>query len=129
MNNIDITSPKVYTPALLFAVLNSGLVMFMQKNGSGQNVFGGALIVNAIIFAILYYVIVKFLLKRSLTRADILVPLVLYILLTPGVLLTIPPGSRGLLMSGQTSTAAVAVHTLVFAVVFALLRKQFASYY
>jgi ABC-type Mn2+/Zn2+ transport system permease subunit len=127
MNNIDITSPKVYTPAILFAILNSGLVMFMQKNG--QNVFGGALVMNAVIFALLYYVIVKFLLKRSLTRADILVPLVLYVLLTPGVLLTIPPGSKGLFMSGQTSTPAVAVHTLVFAVVFALLRKQFASYY
>lgn len=127
MNNIDITSPKVYTPALLFAILNSGLVMFMQKNG--QNVLGGALLINAVIFALLYYVIMKFLLKRSLTRADILVPLVLYIVLTPGVLLTIPPGSRGLFMSGQTSTPAVAVHTLVFAVVFGLLRKQFASYY
>lgn len=127
MNNIDITSPKVYIPALLFAILNSGLVMFMQKNG--QNVLGGALVINAVIFALLYYVIVKFLLKRSLTRADILVPLVLYILLTPGVLLTIPPGGKGLFMSGQTSTPAVAVHTLVFAVVFALLRKQFASYY
>lgn len=127
MNTIDITSPKVYTPAILFAVLNSGLVMFMQKNG--QNVLGGALLINAVIFALLYYVIMKFLLKRSLTRADILVPLVLYILLTPGVLLTIPPGSRGLFMSGQTSTPAVAVHTLVFAVVFALLRKQFSKYY
>lgn len=127
MNNIDITSPKVLTPALLFAILNSGLVMFMQKNG--QNVFGGALLINAVIFALLYYVIMKFLLKRSLTRADILVPLVLYIVLTPGVLLTIPPGSRGLLMSGQTSTPAVAVHTLVFAVVFSLLRKQFPGYY
>lgn len=127
MNTIDITSPKVYTPAILFAILNSGLVMFMQKNG--QNVLGGALIMNAIIFALLYFVIMKFLLKKSLTRADILVPLVLYIALTPGVLLTIPPGGKGLFMSGQTSPAAVAVHTLVFAVVFALLRKQFASYY
>lgn len=127
MNAIDITSPKVYTPALLFAILNSGLVMFMKKNGS--NVLGGALVMNALIFALLYYAIVKFLLKRSLTRADILVPLVLFILLTPGVLLTIPPGSQGLFMSGQTSTPAVLVHALVFAVVFALLRKQFASYY
>ena len=127
MDKIDITSPKVYTPALLFAALSSGLVFFMQKNG--QNVFGSVLIVNAVIFALAYYVIMKFLLKKSLTRADILVPLVLFIALTPGVLLTIPPGAKGLFMSGQTSTAAVAVHTLVYAVVFALLRKQFPQYY
>ena len=127
MTNIDITSPKVITPALLFAALNSGLFMFMQKNG--QNVFGSVLLVNAVIFAIVYYAIMKFLLKKSLTRADILVPLVLFIALTPGVLLTIPPGSKGLFMSGQTSPASVAVHTLVFAVVFGLLRKQYSQYY
>lgn len=127
MTNIDITSPKVFTPALLFAALNSGLFMFMQKNGA--HTFGSALLVNAVIFAIVYYAIMKFLLKKSLTRADILVPLVLFIALTPGVLLTIPPGSKGLFMSGQTSPASVAVHTLVFAVVFALLRKQYSQYY
>ena len=127
MDKIDVTAPKVYTPALLFAALSSGLVFFMQKNGS--HVFGGALIVNAIIFALMYYVILKFLLKKSLTRADILVPLVLFIVLTPGVLLTLPPGSKGVFMSGQSSPAAVAVHTLVYAVVFALLRKQFPQFY
>jgi hypothetical protein len=127
MDKIDVTAPKVYTPALLFAALSSGFVFFMQKNGS--NVFGGVLVVNAIIFALLYYVILKFLLKKSLTRADIVVPLLLYIVLTPGVLLTLPPGSKGVLMSGQSSPAAVAVHTLVYAVVFALMRKQFPQFY
>lgn len=39
----------------------------------------------------------------------------LFVLLSPGFLLTIPAGSRGLLMSGQTSVAAVLVHGLVFA--------------
>jgi hypothetical protein len=127
MDKIDITSPKVYTPALLFAALSSGLVFFMQKNGA--NVFGAVVLVNAIIFALTYYIIMKFLLKKSLTRADILVPLVLFVVLTPGVLLTIPPGSKGLFMSGQSSTAAIAVHTLVYAIVFALMRKQFPQYY
>ncbi len=124
---IDVTSPKVATPALLFAALSSGMVFFIQKNG--QNVFGPTLIVNALIFAVLYYAILKFVLKKSLTRADVLVPMILFIILTPGVLLTIPPGSKGLFMSGQTSPAAVAVHTLVYAVLFAFLRKQFPQYY
>jgi hypothetical protein len=41
--------------------------------------------------------------------------------LSPGVLLTIPAGSRGLLASGQTSVVAAAVHAAVFvAAIYAL---------
>jgi hypothetical protein len=40
---------------------------------------------------------------------------VLFILLSPGVLLTLPPGSGGILMSGQTSLVAAVVHAFVFA--------------
>jgi hypothetical protein len=127
MNKLaDVTSPKVLTPAILFGILSSGMIFFMQKNGT---TFGNVLLMNAAIFALLYFLVSKFVLKRSLTKADVLVPLVLFIALTPGVLLTIPPGSGGLLMSGQTSGAAVAVHTLVFALVFALLRGAFPQYY
>ena len=42
---------------------------------------------------------------------------VLFFLLSPGVLLTIPPGSRGLFVSGQTSLLAAAIHAVVFVVV------------
>ena len=127
MNKLaDVTSPKVLTPTILFGVLSSGRIFFMQKNG---NQFGSVLLVNALIFSLVYFLITKYVLKRSLTKADIVVPLVLFIALTPGVLLTIPPGAKGLFMSGQTSGPAVAVHTLVFALLFALLRGAFPQYY
>ena len=42
---------------------------------------------------------------------------VLFVLLSPGVLLTIPPGTGGPFLSGQTSFAAAAVHALVFAAI------------
>jgi asparagine N-glycosylation enzyme membrane subunit Stt3 len=127
MPNLDITNTKVVAPTLLFAALGSGMIWFVQKNGN--HTMGPALLVNALLFALIYYVLMKFVLKKELTRADIMIPMVLYILLTPGVLLTIPPGSKGLLMSGQTSGAAVAVHTLVFALVFSFLRSSFPQYY
>jgi len=38
----------------------------------------------------------------------------LFILLSPGVLLTLPAGSKGVFMSGQTSLLAVLVHAAVF---------------
>jgi hypothetical protein len=46
---------------------------------------------------------------------------ILFFLLSPGVLLTIPPGSKGLFVSGQTSILAAAVHALVFLLVSQLL--------
>lgn len=45
------------------------------------------------------------------------VPAVLFFVLSPGVLLTLPPGSRGVFMSGQTSVMAALVHAVVFLVV------------
>jgi len=54
---------------------------------------------------------------------------VLFLALSPGLLLTLPPGSGGVLKSGQTSISAAVTHAVVFAVVFALLRKQFPQFY
>jgi len=41
----------------------------------------------------------------------------LFFALSPGVLLTIPPCSKGLFLSGQTSILAAAVHAVVFVIV------------
>lgn len=114
---IDITGPKVLTPAILFALLSPGILLSLPRP------------MAAVLLAVLYYVIAVFVLKITLKPIDLIVPVVLFLLLSPGVLLTIPPGSRGVFMSGQTSAVAVAVHTLVFALVFAFLRSQFAQYY
>jgi len=45
----------------------------------------------------------------------------LFFILSPGVLLTLPPGSKGIFMSCQTSILAAAVHAVVFVVVSHLL--------
>jgi hypothetical protein len=127
MNKIDITSQKVLVPALLFAALSSGVLFVVKRNGN--SILNATLVLHALLFAVIYYGLTKFILKKNMTQADVLVPILLYIALTPGVLLTIPPGSRGLFMSGQTSTPAVAVHTLVFAIIFSLLRSKFPQYY
>lgn len=44
-----------------------------------------------------------------------LAEVVLFILLSPGLLLTLPPVGKKIFMSCQTSVAAVFVHALVFA--------------
>ena len=57
----------------------------------------------------------------ALTTTDLIVPALLFVLLTPGVLLALPGGAG---MGVQ-----VGVHTLVFAIVFATLRSFFPQYY
>lgn len=117
---MDITGPKVLTPAILFALLSPGLLLRVGPS---------PVLVHAIVLSLVYYLIATFVLKVTLRPADLIVPAVLFVLLTPGVLLTLPPGSKGIWMSGQTSLIAVGVHTLVFALVFSFLRKKFASVY
>jgi len=117
---IDITGPKVLTPAILFALLSPGLLLRL-----GQN----PLLIHSLILTLVYYVLAKFVMKVSLRPADLIVPALLFIVLSPGVLLTLPPGSKGVFRSGQTSLPAVAVHTLVFALVFSFMRTRFATYY
>ena len=46
---------------------------------------------------------------------------IIFFVLSPGVLLTLPPGSRGVFASGQTSLVAAAVHALVFMIAVHLL--------
>lgn len=114
---IDITGPKVLTPALLFAVLSPGLLLALPR-GAGLLTQAA---VHAVVLAIVYWAIAKFVLKVSLTTTDLVVPALLFVLLTPGVLLAIPGGAgKGL---------QVGVHTLVFAILFALLRSFFPQYY
>jgi len=59
----------------------------------------------------------------ALTNKNILLGSLLFGALSPGVLMTIPPESKGIWMSGQTSTKSVLVHTAVFGMSFALMRS------
>jgi hypothetical protein len=54
---------------------------------------------------------------------------VLFFLLSPGVLLTIPAGSKGLFASGQTSVLAAAVHAVVFVAAIYLLSVSVEGFY
>ncbi len=46
----------------------------------------------------------------------------LFFLLSPGVILTLPPGNKGMFFSCQTSIAAAIVHALVFVLVMCYLK-------
>ncbi len=110
---IDITSPKVFTPALLFAILSPGFIVGFPP-GSGLLV---QVCTHAVLLCIINYFIIKFIFKFNVTNSDIIVPGVLFVALTPGVFIN------------TQSPTAVGIHTLVFSLFYAFLRGQFPEYY
>jgi hypothetical protein len=122
---IDITGPKVLVPTLLFALLSPGLIASLPP-GSG---LWTQVLFHALILAILSWAIINFVFKFTMTTADLFVPAILFVLLTPGVLLTLPPLSGGAFFSGQTGLVQVIVHAVVFSIAFASLRGFFPQFY
>jgi len=127
----DITSKKVAIPAGLFLALSPGFLL--TTNGKKLNFMNGktsqmAVLFHALVFFLVYSLIAKAM-GIVLTKTDLIVTTTLFIALSPGLLLTLPPGSGGVLRSGQTSIPATLTHAVVFAVVFALLRRQFPQFY
>lgn len=49
----------------------------------------------------------------------------LFLILTPGAAVTLPPGKKGVFTSLETSKLAIALHTLVFLGLFALFMYLF----
>jgi len=124
----NVTSQKVAIPAALFLALSPGMILktngvkFSMKNVSTDR---ASVFFHGLVFFLVYSLIAKAM-GLVLTRTDLLVTTSLFMTLSPGMLLTIPPGK---FMSGKTSQPAIIVHTVVFAVVFAILRKQFPQFY
>jgi hypothetical protein len=127
----DITSQKVALPAALFLALSPGVLV--TTAGTNVKFMNGKTNQMAIFFHALVFFLVYSLVARAmglvLTKSDLLVTTSLFLALSPGLLLTIPPGSGGVIRSGQTSLNAALVHSVVFAIIFALLRKQFPQFY
>lgn len=127
----DITSAKVATPAALFLALSPGFLLATdgKKLTFKKDVTARSYVLfHALVFFLAFALIAKQL-KIVLTKTDLIVTTLLFVALSPGMLLTIPSESGGLFRSGQTSLASQLVHTLVFALVFAILRKQFPQFY
>ena len=122
---IDITGPKVLVPTILFALLSPGLLLGLPP-GSGLLM---QVLFHAMILSLLSWLIINFVFKFTLTPADLIVPALLFILLTPGVILTLPPIDGPVFFSGKTGLVPVMVHTVIFSILFASLRGVFPQYY
>ncbi len=127
---MDLTSQKILVPAALFALLSPGLLLSLPSKNIGSMATGTLpVLIHALVLVLVYWALTKArVVKNSLTQADLLVPALLFVLLSPGMLLTLPP-KGGIWMTKTTSLPAIAVHTVVFMVAFALLRQKFPQVY
>lgn len=108
---IDITGPKVLIPTVLFALMN----ILSYPDDLYELVY------RSLAFTILYWVVAKFLVKVTITTADLVAPPVLFILLMPGVFFTLPPG--------MINTTAKGVHVLLFSIILSSMRTLFSDYF
>ena len=122
---IDITAPKVLVPTILFALLSPGLLLSLPP-GSGLLM---QVMFHALVLAILSWAIIHFVFKFTLTPADLIVPALLFVLLSPGVILTLPPNGGSIFFSGSTGIVPIMVHTLIFSIMWASLRGFFPQFY
>ena len=112
---------KLIVPCLLFMVLSPGVFTTMKT--SVQDV-----LLNALIFIAAYWAIAR-VLGVALTKTDLIVPAILFVLLSPGLVLTIPPSAGGVFMSSETSIISVAIHAVIFATAFSFMRTKFSKVY
>lgn len=121
---IDITGPKVLVPTILFALLSPGLLLSLPP-GAG---FLIKVLFHALVFALLNWAIINFVFKFTMTFADLIVPALFFVLLTPGVILTIPADGP-MFFSGSTGIVPVMVHSVVFSIMWASTRGLFPQFY
>ena len=137
---INVTSPKVALPTALFALLSPGMVLQLpdvvpmvntKKLANGLftgNTSPDAVFFHALVFMVVFKLVARFM-NLSLKPTDVLIPTALFILLSPGMFLTLPSNSKNVLMTGKTSVQSVLVHAVVFAILYACLRKNFPQFY
>ena len=95
----NLTAQKVAIPAALFLALSPGVVL--TTDGSKVS-FGNrktsqmAIFFHALVFFLVYSLIARAM-GLVLTRNDLIVSTALFLALSPGLLLTLPPGSGGIL--------------------------------
>jgi hypothetical protein len=127
----NITAQRVAIPAALFLSLSPGVLITTTGEKiafQNQQTSRNAVFFHALVFFIVYAVIAKAM-GLVLTKTDLMVSTGLFLALSPGLLLTLPPGSRGIFQSGQTSLTSALVHSIVYAIVFATLRRTYPQFY
>lgn len=115
MMNLDIKNEKLIVPVSLFILLSPGLLLSLPSlEIASMSTSNKSVIIHSLVLVLIYWLIAKFLIKKNLTKADLIVPALLFILLSP---------------HGSTSPQKIGMMALLFFVVYAILRGAFPNMY
>ncbi len=115
--NFDLTNERLLVPTALFILLSPGLILSLPslKIASMQTT-PVASTIHALVFVLLYWGLSKLnVINTSLTKADLIVPALLFLALN--------------VMMKTTSPQQIGIRALIFFVVFAVIRQVFPKYY
>jgi hypothetical protein len=115
--NFDLTNERLLVPTALFILLSPGLILSLPSlKIASMDTNATASVVHSLVFVLLYWGLSKLnVISADLTKADLIVPAVLFLALN--------------VMMKTTSPMQIGVRALIFFVVFALLRQVFPKYY
>jgi hypothetical protein len=115
--NFDLTNERLLVPTALFILLSPGLILSLPSiKIASMETNPTASIIHALVFVLLYFGLSKLnVINTDLTKADLIVPAVLFLALN--------------VMMKTTSPMQIAVRALIFFVVFAVLRQVFSNFY
>lgn len=123
----EMQSKDVLIPALLFAALSPGAILSLPSKAiNSLSTSPKSVLIHAAVYAAAVWAAIKYGMEKEVGDYELVVPALLFIVLSPGLLVQIPPGS---FRSGSTSMISIAVHALVFAALYAALRVKFPEKY
>jgi len=128
---------KVVVHAFLFLLLSPGVILTLYPGEKGMFFSSETNYMSMVLHAfLLAFLLVSFEEKKyldphtsiqtQLTRIETrdivpIITVILFIILTPGLIFTLPDNNTGLLFSRKTNIIAVIVHTLLFIFLFGIL--------
>lgn len=132
---------ELVLPAVLFVILSPGLILDVDamrvtkgvkqvaKLGKMQT-STGAVLTHAVVYYVVLGLLRDFFGKKSSKPANVVVPTILFVILSPGMLLHVRPSKMKVdIMDGKTCKEGIITHAVVLSVVYAILRKNFPEVY
>lgn len=117
------TSEEVVKMGLLFAVLSPGLLVQVPESCDDKMSLAWNNMktsqVSVLMHALVLFVV---LMQLGVSRNKLFVAVLLFVLLSPGFVLELPSPDDHMVNTNRTSYEAVLVHTLVFMLLFSVLR-------
>jgi hypothetical protein len=132
---------ELVLPAVLFIILSPGLLLDVDVSRvtkglnkvvkfGGMKTSTGSVLTHAVVYYVLLDMVRKMLGKESTKPANVIVPTILFVILSPGMLLHVQPSKMKVaVMDGKTGQEGIITHAVVLASVYAILRRTFPEVY